>query len=281
MKIAIISDIHGNMPALEAVTANIEQWQPDIVFVNGDSVNRGPYSLETWQFVQQRGWGHTRGNHEEYMIDRLDSDYPPDKRYLRLFKMSAWTFQQFNGEVAALQSLPDEQAWYAPDGSECRLRHASMQGITDGIRAASSDERIKTQIAPPPAVFVTSHTHHPFVRQVDQTIVVNSGSVGSPSDGDVRASYARVCWQDGKWSAEIERVSYDRLLAIDAFCTSGFMEGAGPMAWLVYHEWRAAQIFVTPWRRQYETAVLDGEIDMETAVAEFLEAHKLSKTIGD
>lgn len=275
MKIAILSDIHGNLPALEAVAADIERWQPDVVLVNGDSVNRGPDSPGCWQFVQQRGWAHTRGNHEEYMIERLDANYPQDKRYVPLFWMSSWTFRQFNGEVAALQSLPEGVSRFAPDGSECRLRHASMRGNTDNVTAVSPFDTIRAQIAPPPAVFATAHTHHPFVRVVDQTIVVNSGSVGSPSDGDVRPSYARIHWQDGVWSAEIARVPYDREQALDAFRHSGFMEGAGPMAWLVYHEWRAAEIFVTPWRQQYEAAVLDGQIDMETAVAEFLRAYHL------
>ncbi len=69
VKIAVLSDIHGNLPALEAVTEHLAAWRPDRVVVNGDTVNRGPFSLATWQFVQaQLAWQLLKGIHEEYVI---------------------------------------------------------------------------------------------------------------------------------------------------------------------------------------------------------------------
>src|SRR5512136_3074632 len=72
MKIALIADIHANLRALEAVCADVEAWQPDHVFVVGDTVNRGPLPLECLRLVQekqrQNGWLVTRGNHEDYVI---------------------------------------------------------------------------------------------------------------------------------------------------------------------------------------------------------------------
>ena len=259
MKIAILSDIHGNLPALEAVAADIARWQPDQVLVNGDTVNRGALSPDCWQFVRQRGWAHSCGNHEEYMLERLDPAYPPPQ-YRELFEMSSWTYHQFNGELAELKSLPEGLTVYAPDGSECRLRHASMKSNTDGIHPHSALETIWQQIAPPPAVFATGHTHCPFVRQVDETLVVNSGSVGFPADGDRRGSYAQLTWLRGRWTAEIVRVSYDWDRAERDFHTSGFLAGAGAISRLVYHEWESARILLTPWRRQYEAVVLAGKV---------------------
>ena len=73
MKIAVISDIHGNIPALETVTADIEQWQPDCVVVDGDIVNRGPRSREALEWVLARhesdAWQLVRGNHEDYILE--------------------------------------------------------------------------------------------------------------------------------------------------------------------------------------------------------------------
>ncbi len=69
MKLAVLSDIHGNVPALQAVVEHVEAWGPDHVIVNGDIVNRGPYSLECLQAVQEKqavqGWQLLRGNHED------------------------------------------------------------------------------------------------------------------------------------------------------------------------------------------------------------------------
>ena len=70
MKIAVLSDIHGNLPALEAVTEHLEKWSPDIVILNGDIVNRGPLSKECLDFVLQKPWHIIKGNHEEFVIGR-------------------------------------------------------------------------------------------------------------------------------------------------------------------------------------------------------------------
>ena len=71
-KLAVLSDIHGNFAALQAVADHIDRWQPDAVVVAGDIVNRGPRSRDCLRFVLARaaemGWQIIRGNHEEYVL---------------------------------------------------------------------------------------------------------------------------------------------------------------------------------------------------------------------
>jgi predicted phosphodiesterase len=273
MKIAILSDIHGNLPALEAVTEQVERWQPDMILVNGDTINRGAYSPACWQFVRERGWAHTLGNHEQFVYERVNETEEESSRSHKFYSLSYWTFQQFNGQLDGLADLPEGISINAPDGSELRLRHGSMVGNSDGIYPQSPDPMLRKQFSPAPAVFVASHTHMPFTQTVDQTLIINSGSVGQPADGDVRASYAQVTWQYGRWQTAVKRVPYDREQTKKDFVDSGFLTESGEISWIIYYEWLHSSCLLVPWRKQYETAVLTGEIELETAVVTYLNAH--------
>lgn len=275
MKIAIFSDVHGNLPALEAVVAHIDRWGPDLVLINGDTVNRGPRSAACWRLVRARGWLHVQGNHEEYVLQRAKTGPEADGRFHQLFYLSYWTRQQMQGDALALAGLPRLFTLAAPDGSSLRLCHASMHSNTDNVLADTPPPQLRRQIAPPPAVFATAHTHAGFVRPLGNTLIVNSGSVGCPLDGDTRASYAQVTWQRGIWQAQLVRVPYDRA-QMDQDCQeTGFLWRTGPVSWVIYHEWRLAQKLLPAWRQMYETAVLKGAIRLETAVSDFLSMHHL------
>lgn len=272
MKIAVLSDIHGNLPALRATADHIEQWQPDMVVVAGDTVNRGPHSLACWQVIQAKtahGWLPLKGNHEEYVLAHGRADDPQSGSHFEVSNVSRWTYRQLNGAVNGLASLPDSHSLETP-GGEVRICHASMSHNRDGIYAEADDARISAQIAPAPAVFVTAHTHKPFTRQVNGTLVVNAGSVGTPADGDGRASYAQLVWQHCQWQAKIMRVSYDMVQADQDYHTTGLLTQAGPMAWLAYYEWQLAVYLFPQWMADYWPLVEAGKMDVATAVRHYL-----------
>ncbi len=108
------------------------------------------------------------------------------------------------------------------------------------------------------------------MRQVDQTLIVNSGSAGQLCYGDTRASYAQIKWQAGCWQAQIIHLPYDMAQTDRDFHTSGFLEGAGPVARTIYQEWRTGRSLVPRWLRLYRPSVLAGEIALETAVSQYL-----------
>lgn len=274
MKIAILADIHGNRQAMETVIAHIDAWQPDHVIVNGDTVNRGPCSLECWQTVTARMsgdcWQHTRGNHEDYQLNFLDKGFGSDIER-QVFMPLAKAHQQLDGHVSSFKQLPPQVSLYAPDGSELRVTHASMNGNRDSIFADSPPSKLQEQIAPPPAVFVTAHTHMAFQKQVDETLLVNCGSVGTPADHDVRASYAQIVWENGRWQAQIIRLDYDREATIRDYQESGFLADDDFFAQLVFKEWLAADFYVFRWMNLYYDDVMAGKIDLETAVTQYLD----------
>ena len=81
MQIAVLADIHGNLPALKAVAAEIDRLSPDLVVVAGDFQNRGPNPREVTEFVAQSGWTLLRGNHEDYVTPALRFRLPDGNRW--------------------------------------------------------------------------------------------------------------------------------------------------------------------------------------------------------
>ena len=285
MKIAVLSDIHGNVPALRAVVEDIDAWEPDQVIVNGDIVNRGPRSDICLEFVlnrqQEDGWHILSGNHEEYLLSCASLEFGTEGPAFEVNRFAFWAYKQLNGAVSQLASLPEQFTWWAPDGSEFRVIHASMRSNRDGLYEEQSDKALERRIAPAPAVFVTAHTHQAFKRQVNHSLIANVGSVGAPFDLDWRPSYGRFTWQNQSgWTAEIPRVTYDRCLIEADYVRSGFLEEAGPLAQLMLVELRRARGLIFRWAEHYEKAVLEGEISMQDSVKRILREEDIQPFLG-
>ena len=285
MKIAVISDIHGNMPALETVTEDLEKWRPDLVVVDGDIVNRGPCSLAAWQFIQKQmaenDWRVVKGNHEDYVLDCAAPAQQFDPPTLKIRQYAQWTYEQLNGQIAELAALPDEFSLHAGDGSEFRVVHASMRDNRDGIYPRTSDEELRRQIAPAPAVFVTGHTHRPLARHIDNTLVVNVGAVGAPFDGDPRLSYGRFTYtKSAGWQASVERLAYDTAQTERDYVQSGFLEYGGPLAQLMLIEHRRSGGLIYRWATRYQEAVVNHDISLEGSVRELLQDEDLRPYLG-
>lgn len=276
MKLAVISDVHGNYPALQTTLQHVDRWQPDVTVVNGDVVNRGPKSRECWQLLSARrsshGWHIVGGNHEDYVGHWLEEAPDLESPRFQIYRSSYCTFRQMNGLVSEICDLPQRVEFEGPNGSLVRLTHGTMQGNDDGIYLQTPDNQLLKKIAPAPDVFCTGHTHRPLVRRLNGTLVVNSGSVGTAFDGDCRISYAQLTWRKGEWHTEIVRLNYDRRQAREDFEYSEFWRDGGPLVEIFFQEWLMARPMVSRWAKRYENAVLAGKIDILASVSDFLEA---------
>ena len=274
MKIAVLADIHANYPALAAVVDDIERWQPDLVLVAGDIINRGPKPVECWQLIQhkkaERGWQVLRGNHEEYVIWHSLPDSPRTGPLFELFRYSYWTYQKLNEDVAPLEALPNEFHQRYPEAGEFRGTHASMKSNRRGIYPEMTDATIQALITPPPALFAVGHTHRALIRQIDQTLIVNAGAVGLPFDANPRAAYAQITYQQNRWHAEIIRLNYDIALARQDFYDTGFMDEAGPLSKIIQLELDISLSQLFQWTHIYMDAVLTEKISIEKAVDDYL-----------
>lgn len=278
MKLAVLSDIHGNYPALLNVIEHVETWRPDMVVVAGDTVNRGPRSVDCLNLILARareaGWLTIIGNHEEYVIAQSKPDCPAHGPKADIQRASRWTYEQLNRDISALEAMPFARDLSGPDDSDVRITHGSMLGTRDGVYPRTTDDELAPKLGQPlPAVFCVGHTHQPLTRTLDGALVINAGSVGLPFDGDWRSSYAQVTWQDGRWHARIVRLEYDRQQAERDFYETGFLDEGGPLARVMLRELQIASGLIYSWAKEFEQPVLDGEITIEQSVERFLQRY--------
>lgn len=273
MRIAVLSDVHGNVPALEAVLEDIEHWAPDRIVVNGDLVNRGPCSLPCLERVRELPADSSRlkGNHEGFVIDSVDHPRDPDDPLYELYRFGSWTAAQLGAAVDEIRAWPDHLDLEHPEAGTVHITHGSREGNRSGIHPEISDAQLVAKLGDPRDLFIASHTHRPMVRWFNCGLVVNTGSVGQPFDGDPRAAYGRFCVRDRRWHAEIVRVPFDRKRALQDFLDSGFVAQAGPLASIVYVELHRAEMHLGRWMGRYLGAVKSGEISVARATREYLD----------
>lgn len=210
MRIAIVSDIHGNRTAFDAVLADLTTMSPDLVLYGGDLADSGASPVEIVDRIRDLDWPGVMGNTDE-MLWRPDSltefaAQSPGARSLLgvLEEMASFTRDLLcEDRLAWLQQLPRQQIV-----GECSLAvvHASPESLWRSPQPEAPDEEIDSVYGPlRQKLIVYGHVHRPFIRTLSNLTLVNSGSVGMPYDGDPRASYVLV--EDG--SPVIRRVAYD------------------------------------------------------------------------
>ncbi len=201
MKILVISDIHGNLAALNAIRESA-----DMVFCLGDMVNYGPYPGECIKKIRGMTDKIVRGNHDNAIGRNLGCGC--SEKYTELSNDGkAFTIATLNNdEKSFLGNLPLTLNLRVAE-KKFLFSHASPSGdLHKYLRPDTKDTEFITESKGVIAdtVFI-GHTHLPMVREVNGVTFVNPGSVGQPRDGIPLASYA--VWEDGR--IEIKRVSYD------------------------------------------------------------------------
>ncbi len=209
MPVAVVSDIHGNLTALDAVIADLERRGVERVLHGGDLALAGGQGAEVIDRIRELGWPGVVGNTDELLWRPQEREAqleraPKLKTLLDLIfdRYAPATLEQIGPErLAWLERLPSEQRL---DG--LLVLHASPDDLWRAPMAdAGGEELARTYASCGAEVVVYGHIHRPFVRRLDAITIANSGSVGAPYDGDPRASY--VLADEGE--LEVIRVEYD------------------------------------------------------------------------
>jgi predicted phosphodiesterase len=266
MRIAVLADIHGNLPAFEATLADVRRAGVDQIVVVGDLINGAPDSRACWLLAQTIGATILRGNHERYVYD-FDSPQAPSLWRSERFGPVQWTVAQFSAaERRAFARLP----------AELRLpglyfTHASPRHDTDNVQPYSSDGEMSAMfstIGEP--LIVRGHDHWCQVRLWNGRTIVTTGSVGQTLDEHPTARYVLLEQKEGAWSFQHRAVDYDLEAAIERFHSTGYLREAGPMARLMLREIATAAPQIVPFLRLYDRWSQAGPISLAAALDRFL-----------
>jgi predicted phosphodiesterase len=270
MRIAIIADIHGNLPALEAALARIEALRVDRLIVAGDVVVGSPDSLACWARVKALGCPILRGNHERYLYDLGTERAKPE-----------WSSPQFGpvqfaaaqlGAAARRELAALPTTLRLPEAPDVLFVHGSARSDTDLIFPYTTDAEIEPMFAGSSERWlIRGHNHYAGVRLWGERRIVTVGSVGLPLDGTPTAQFTMLERRSDDWSVQHESVAYDVAAAVRRFKDSGYLEAAGPMARLFMREVETAAFQVVPFLKwQRDMTASGAELPLAEAVDQFL-----------
>lgn len=223
-RIAILSDLHGNMPAIEKVISDLQTRKVDQIFCLGDLISGPLWPKETIEFLMRQSWTFIRGNHDRWLIEQKLDDMKPSDAYAR---------QLLNPkELEWLAYLPEtreiDETFLLCHGSPEKDTTYLLETIENGRVRLSTPEEIKPKIghARLPIV-LCGHSHFPRVVQSGNQMILNPGSVGVPAydddsegyfvveNGSPHARYAIIEKNETGWKAEIILVPYDHYKAVE------------------------------------------------------------------
>ncbi len=224
MRLAVLSDVHGNLPALETVLADVEtQGEPDIYVVLGDLAAFCPWPSETLARLQELPEAlFLQGNTDRYLVTGQRPKEPPVRfpeewvaMPARLAQRDAnfrWTVERLSyDDYQFLRDLPTRFDLDVPGYGRVVTVHANAQDDETSLSPDTPDDEMRDYFSDLDACLVLyGHTHRPMDRMVDGLRIVNDGSAGLPLDGDPRPAYALLDFEGDECTVAIRRVSYDR-----------------------------------------------------------------------
>ncbi|WP_426348184.1 metallophosphoesterase family protein [Alloiococcus sp. CFN-8] len=206
MRIACISDIHGNIYALNKVLDNIDENNADLIICLGDLTGYGPHPNEVVALIRRRRILCLKGNYDASVVDN-------DFTFIRDTSINSFSLPWTSEELRAshklyLESLPESLRLVFENRSFLFV-HGSPSRINEYL-TFDSPEAKKHLSEIQEDVLVCAHTHIPGLHEIDNKLLINSGSVGKPKNGNPAASYVLIdIEKSGKVSGKVVQVEYD------------------------------------------------------------------------
>jgi len=231
MRLAILSDVHGNLPALEAVLEHLERSKPDAFIVAGDYIG-GPQSNETIRLLRSlKGW-MIRGNSDNYVLQFSAGEASDAMQVSHQWALTRWAYRHIEiGNLEFLRSLPCQRVVEIDNAPSIRVVHGSHRYPSESIfpdRDPGILDTILSEVKEP--VFVCGHTHISWKFEQMGRLALNPGAVCGPLNGYVGAEYAMLSRENSRWHIEFRQVPYNLKRIREAFHDSGLVKEGGALA---------------------------------------------------
>jgi putative phosphoesterase len=226
IKVAVVSDVHGNLPALEAAMEDCDKQGADHVWNLGDFLGYVPFPNEVVELLRKRCQASIIGNYDLKVLSFGENSKKwkikkSDEKYISF----EWNSRALSGKNRRyLEGLPKTKRIEA-GGVSVLLTHGSPASEEEGLIESTPAERLceLAKIAGTDVV-LSGHTHRPMARREGGVLFVNAGSVGRP-EGDRRATYAILRFANGQVRVEHRLVEYDIELSAEAIRKAKLPEG--------------------------------------------------------
>lgn len=246
--LAVIADIHGNLPALDAVLADLERVQPDRVVIAGDFVNRGPQSHAAVARASRLGFDAISGNHDTWLSALARGEHIPEG-----WDTTWWTpvrravAELTPEDVRWLEALPFSLRVELPGAHPLLVVHGNPRSAREGMGRMISDDMLANALSgAEERTIIGAHIHYPWERRLGDYHTVVVGAVGCPFNGDINAQYGLFTWADGDWRFEHRSVPYDHEPLYAAWRASGYLDDGSLSAELMMLEHQTARTQYVP-----------------------------------
>jgi predicted phosphodiesterase len=230
VRVVLLSDIHGNLVALDAVLEDMARQGPfDHTVVAGDLVWAGPWPAEVVDRVRSLDAAVIQGNTDAFLSHQPD-DTPEDKDQKHFAALVEWYTAVLGPErVAYLLNLPFAHRIAPAAGHDLLVVHANPQDQEQAISPRMSDEDLEVLLGPPEAcdweALAFGHLHIPYNRRWHDRLLADVSGCGLPMDGDRRAAYTILTWEGTTWQVEHRRVLYAVPEVVHKMQTGGMPRG--------------------------------------------------------
>jgi putative phosphoesterase len=241
MRVAVLSDIHGNLLALDACLADLQaQGGADAVFAAGDLCLDGPKPRKVLQRLDELGAKCVRGNTDRFLFDGEGETFDAVEE-----AQIVWTREELGERwLRWLRDLPFALR-VGDDDNQLLIVHANPKSDHEHLWPDAEEDVLERLVADEPAAAIAfGHLHIPYVRIWRGKLLVNVASAGLPKDGDPRACYAILTQREGGWEVKHRRVPFDVKRVATQLADCGIPGSNELIATLRRHRYKRLKSFI-------------------------------------